>query len=130
MIHDEYAERLETLFGTYDVLALPSAQMFPFPKDWRWPKEVGGAPKDTYHRWMQVCVPVTLGGLPCSTIPEGFGENGLTLGIQLFTRRGGDAKTLLLAQAYHRIVDWPSCVKPSEDDNSLLSCCADVYARS
>jgi amidase len=79
---------------------------------------------------MQVCVPVTLGGLPCSTIPAGFGEFGLPVGIQLFTRRGGDAKTLLLAQAYHRIVDWPSSVKPSEDDYSLLSCCADIEATS
>ena len=131
IIYDEYAERLENLFGTYDILALPSAQLFPFPKDWKWPKEVGGTPMDTYHRWMQVCVPVTLGGLPCSTIPAGFGENGLPLGIQLFTRRGGDAKTLLLAQAYHRIVDWPSNVEPSEDDNSLLSCWADnMYARN
>lgn len=122
---DEYMQRLHTLFGMYDVLALPSAQLFPFPKDWRWPKEVGGAPMDTYHRWMQVCVPVTLGGLPCSTIPAGFGTNGLPMGIQLFTQRGDDAKTLLLAQAYHRIVDWTSHVKPSEDNNALLSMCVE-----
>ncbi|KAL3798315.1 hypothetical protein ACHAW5_011279 [Stephanodiscus triporus] len=120
---DEYNERLHALFGMYDVLALPSAQLFPFPKDWRWPKEVGGAPMDTYHRWMQVCVPVTLGGLPCSTIPAGFGKNSLPMGIQLFARRGDDAKTLLLAQAYHRIVDWPSHVKPSENNDALLSMC-------
>ncbi|KAL3826514.1 hypothetical protein ACHAXA_004351 [Cyclostephanos tholiformis] len=123
-IRDEYAKRLHTLFDNYDALALPSAQLFPFPKDDKWPREVGGARMDTYHRWMQICVPVTLGGLPCTTIPAGFGKNGLPMGIQLFARRGDDAKTLLLAQAYHEIFDWPSNVEPSGDDNSLLSCCA------
>ncbi len=119
----EYAERLDALFGKYDVLALPSAQLFPFPKEWKWPNVVGGAQMDTYHRWMQVCVPASLGGLPCTTIPAGFGPNGLPLGIQLFARRGDDAKTLLLARAYHGIFDWPSNVEPSDDDNALLSCC-------
>jgi amidase len=123
-IRDEFSERLDTFFDKYDVLALPSAQLFPFPQDWKWPKEVGGMTMDTYHRWMQVCVPVSLGGLPCSTIPAGFGKNGLPMGIQLFSRREYDAKTLLLAQAYHGIVDWPSLVKPSEDENALLSHCA------
>lgn len=125
-VRDDYAERLDTLFASYDVLALPSAQLFPFPKDWNWPKEVGGVTMDTYHRWMHVCVPVTLGGLPCSTIPAGFGESGLPMGIQLFTRRGDDAKTLLLAQAYHKIVDWPSIVKPSGGGNAIFSHCVET----
>lgn len=119
----EYADRLTVLFGRYDALALPSAQLFPFPKGWRWPNIVGGARMDTYHRWMEVCVPASLGGLPCTTVPAGFGASGLPMGIQLFARRGEDAKTLLLARAYHEIFDWPSNVESSDDDNAILSCC-------
>eukprot|EP00536_Pseudo-nitzschia_multiseries_P009613 jgi/Psemu1/23680/gm1.23680_g len=53
----------------FDVLALPSAQVWPFPIDDRYPKQIGKTPMDTYHRWMEVCVPVSFGGLPCITIP-------------------------------------------------------------
>jgi amidase len=120
-IRNSYAEYLDGLFQSYDVLALPSAQLFPFPHEWKWPKEVGGEEMDTYHRWMQVCVPVTLGGLPCSTIPAGFGPKGLPIGIQLFTQRGKDAKGLQIAQAYHSIIDWPSNVEVSTSAGSILT---------
>jgi amidase len=57
---------------------------------------------------MEVVVPATLGGLPVATIPAGFGDIGLPMGIQLIGARGSDEKLLLLAQAYHEITDWPS----------------------
>jgi amidase len=98
----------ETFANEYDVIALPSAQLWPFPVEWDWPKEVAGRPMDTYHRWMEVVVPVTLAGLPCVTVPAGFSPNGLPIGIQLAARRGNDAQLLRLAQAYHEAVDWPS----------------------
>jgi len=112
-----YAKALDEVFDRYDVLALPSSQVFPFPQEWKWPKEIEAQPMDTYHRWMAVCVPVTFGGLPCSTIPAGFGDTGLPTGIQLFGRRHEDAQTLRLADAYHELVDWPSRVafEPKED---------------
>jgi amidase len=102
-------------------LALPSAQLFPFPLEWKWPNEVGGQSMDVYHRWMAVCVPVTFGGLPCSTIPAGFSKTGLPIGLQLFGRRFEDSKTLRLANAYHKIVNWPSKVTISEKEGTVLS---------
>jgi amidase len=105
----EWSASLEVLFANkYDIIALPSAQLWPFPAEWDWPKEVADKPMDSYHRWMEVVVPVSLTGLPCVTEPAGFGSNGLPIGIQLAGRRGEDAKLLRLAQAYHEAVDWPS----------------------
>jgi amidase len=63
---------------------------------------------DSYHRWMEVVVPVSLAGLPCITVSAGFDSNGLPICIQLAARRGEDAKLLRLAQTYHDAVDWPS----------------------
>lgn len=105
---DEYEAWLERVLESYDVLALPSAQVFPFPQEWKWPQSIGETPMDTYHRWMQVAIPVTFGGLPCTTIPAGFGDAGLPMGIQIFARRGEDGKTLAIANAYHQVVDWVS----------------------
>ena len=104
-MRDLYAQEMERYFEKYDILALPSSQLFPFPREWKWPKVVGNVEMDTYHRWMQVCVPVTLGGYPCSTIPAGMGKNGLHNGIQLFSRRGQDAKVLQVAHAYYTIIE-------------------------
>jgi amidase len=116
-----YAKALDTAFDSYDILALPSAQLFPFPLEWKWPNKVGGQSMDVYHRWMAVCVPVTFGGLPCSTIPAGFSKTGLPIGLQLFGRRFEDSKTLRLANAYHKIVNWPSKVTISEKEGTVLS---------
>lgn len=104
--------RAARLFGDYDALVLPSAQVWPFPVDWRWPQRIGDVEMDTYHRWMQVVVPVSLAGLPCLACPAGFGPQGLPMGFQLFGASGSDAAVLALGQAYHRATDWPGRQPP------------------
>jgi len=95
------------LFDRFDALVLPSAQVWPFPVDWRWPQAINGTPMDTYHRWMEVVIPVSLAGLPCLSCPAGFGAEGLPMGFQLFSRAGKDAELLALGAAYHAATDWP-----------------------
>ena len=95
------------LFETYDALVLPSAQVWPFPVEWRWPQAIGDRVMDTYHRWMEVVIPVSLAGLPALACPAGFGVQGLPMGFQLFGPAGADAKVLAIGQAYHRATDWP-----------------------
>ncbi|SFR34997.1 amidase [Litoreibacter janthinus] len=91
-----------------DILALPVAQMFPFPAEWTWPKEIAGVTMDTYHRWMEVVIPASLTGLPALSIPVGFGPNGTPMGMQLIAHRGQDATVLALGRAYERATDWIS----------------------
>ncbi|HMO72652.1 MAG TPA: amidase [Paracoccaceae bacterium] len=95
------------LFERYHALVLPSAQVWPFPVEWRWPETVAGRPMDTYHRWMEIVVPVSLAGLPCLACPAGFGPQGLPMGFQLVGRAGADAQVLALGAAYHAATDWP-----------------------
>ena len=49
--------RAAGLFGQFDALVLPSAQVFPFDADWTWPREVAGRRMTTYHQWMEVVTP-------------------------------------------------------------------------
>jgi len=60
----------------YDLMALPSAQLLPFPVEWTWPRSIHGTEMDSYHRWMECHVPVSLGGLPCATVPAPSREAG------------------------------------------------------
>ena len=101
------------LFRRFDALAMPAAQVWPFPADWRWPQSLNGRAMDTYHRWMEVVVPVSLAGLPSLCLPAGFGAGGLPTGLQLFGPAGADAKILGLGQAYHRATDWPGQRPPN-----------------
>lgn len=95
------------MFDQYDAVVLPTAQVWPFPVEWRWPAQIAGRAMDTYHRWMEVVVPASLIGLPAVSVPLGFGPRGLPSGMQIIGRSGADAQVLAIAQAYHRATLWP-----------------------
>jgi amidase len=107
-VRSKWFTKAAQLFDTHEFLALPTAQVWPFPAEWDWPKEIAGFAMDTYHRWMEVVVPVSLAGLPCISLPVGFGETGLPMGVQLFARKGQDKRLLEVAQAYHEATNWPA----------------------
>ena len=97
----------------FDALVMPTAQVWPFPAEWDWPKEINGQAMDTYHRWMEVVIAVSLLGLPAVNLPVGFGENGLPMGMQIFGPRGADRRILQIAQSYHEQTDWPGTHPPA-----------------
>ncbi|MCA0870309.1 amidase [Seohaeicola saemankumensis] len=107
VVRSEWFKAAARLFDSYDALILPAAQIWPFDVNQPFPSEVAGQAMDTYHRWMEVVVPVSLLGLPCVAMPAGFGEEGLPMGVQMFGRRGDDARLLALAEAYHQATRWP-----------------------
>ncbi|WP_049104825.1 amidase family protein, partial [Burkholderia cenocepacia] len=90
----------------YDFIAAPTAQVFPFDVDQRWPKEIAGRAMDTYHRWMETVVPWTLAGCPVINVPVGFNDAGLPMGMQLIGRPRADLAVLQLARGYERAADW------------------------
>jgi amidase len=112
-IRSRWYQTAARLFQSYDALVLPTAQTWPFPVEWVSPKEIAGRSMDTYHRWMEVVVPVSLVGLPCTAVPAGFGANGLPMGLQLFGPYGSDAALLRLAQGWHEATDWPNARPPA-----------------
>jgi amidase len=107
VIRSRWYARVAKLFGDYDALVMPTAQVWPFPVEWRWPERIGERVMDTYHRWMEVVIPVSLAGLPSLNVPVGFGAQGLPMGMQLFGPFGADAKVLAMGQQYHLATDWP-----------------------
>jgi len=115
----DWYQALLALHQDYDLLALPTAQVFPFSVDSHWPKEINGRPMDTYHRWMEVVIGGTLSGLPVVALPAGFDPAGRPMGIQFIGRRGQDRQVLEFALAYERATDFlarrPPLVEPRQD---------------
>ncbi len=108
LIRSRWFAHAARLFDRFDAVVLPSAQVWPFPVDWRWPQSINGTEMDTYHRWMEVVIPASLIGLPALSVPTGFGANGLPMGMQIIGRSGADASVLAIGQAYHLATDWPT----------------------
>ena len=96
---------LRALLERFDVLALPSAQVFPFPAEVHWPREINGRAMDTYHRWMEVVIAGTLAGVPALNVPVGFDARGRSMGMQLIGPMGADQSVLEVGLAYELVTD-------------------------
>jgi amidase len=106
---DLYRAVLEA-FERFDFLVLPTAQVFPFDIDWRWPKSIAGREMDTYHRWMEVVILPTLTGCPSLSVPAGFANDGdsrgLPMGLQIIGRPRGDRDVLQIGHAWEQASGW------------------------
>ena len=112
LIRSQWYARAADLFGRFDALILPTAQVWPFAVATEYPTDIAGRAMDTYHRWMEVVVPASLIGLPALAVPAGFGAAGLPMGLQLIGRHGNDLGLLQMAQAWHAATPWPGLRPP------------------
>lgn len=94
------------LFERFDILALPTAQVFPFPVERHWPDEIAGRRMDSYHRWMEVSALATMAGLPAVNVPVGFAADGRPMGMQLIGRPRADQAVLNLAAGYEAVTPF------------------------
>jgi amidase len=93
--------RMRSLLERYDALALPVAQVVPFDVEVPWPREVAGVAMGSYVEWMRICTRITLTAHPVVSLPAGFTDGGLPIGLQLVGRHRGEAALLRLAAALH-----------------------------
>ena len=61
---------------------------------------------DTYHRWMEVVIMGSLGGIPVINLPTGFDAQGRPMGIQVMSKFGKDRNVLAFALAYEQVTDY------------------------
>jgi amidase len=94
--------RVAAFFDRYDFLALPVSQVAPFAVDTQWVREIEGVPMTTYIDWMATCYAISCTGLPAISVPCGFTESGLPIGLQIVGRRGKDFELLQLAHAFEQ----------------------------
>ena len=111
-VRGEWYAAVLRLFERHDVLVLPTAQVFPFPVETHWPREVAGRAMDTYHRWMEVVIPATMSGCPVLAAPAGFGPEGLPMGVQLWGPMRAERALLRLARALEEATGWTERVPP------------------
>ncbi|MGH9851648.1 MAG: amidase [Blastocatellia bacterium] len=94
--------RVREFMERYEFLVLPVSQVAPFPVDVEWLREINGVEMETYIDWMATCYAITLTGLPAISVPCGFTEDGLPIGLQIVGRHQCDFDVLQLAFAFEQ----------------------------
>lgn len=98
--------RLDTsvrrFFGRFDVFASPTAQLLPFEASQRYPASIEGVGFETYLDWMRSACLVSATGLPALSVPAGFSDDGLPVGLQLAMNHGKDFDLLQVAYSFEQ----------------------------
>jgi amidase len=98
--------RLDTsvrrFFGRYDVFASPTAQLLPFEASLRYPTSINGVEFETYLDWMRSACLISATGLPAISVPAGFSDGGLPVGLQLAMDHGQDFELLQVAYGFEQ----------------------------
>lgn len=92
--------RISRFFEEHDALIIPSAQVPPFDATLDWVSEINGVNMPTYIDWMAVCCMISVTGLPAISVPGGFTQNGLPIGVQIVGKPRGDLELLRVAHAF------------------------------
>ena len=94
--------RAAAFFQDVDVLILPAAQVQPFDKNVDWVRSINGKPMATYLDWMSICCMISVTGFPALSIPGGFTENGLPVGIQMVSAPRQDLHLMRIAHLFEQ----------------------------
>ena len=94
--------RVREFMQNYDFLALPVSQVPPFPIEQEFVSEINGVQMETYLDWMRSCYFISVTGQPAISVPCGFTEDGLPVGLQLVGKPQNDLGVLQLAYAFEK----------------------------
>lgn len=92
----------DTMLGflrQYDVLACPVTGLAPLQVEIEYPPEVNGTACKDYLDWLRFAMLATVCGLPAMSVPVGFTDTGLPVGLQLIGRPRGEGRLLQVAKA-------------------------------
>ncbi len=99
-------QKMLKFFENYEYLVLPAAQLPPFPVEWDWPREIEGHKFDNYLQWMQICCAISLTHCPCISVPAGFTDEGLPIGLQIVGKPRHDMEVLQIAHAFEQVTAY------------------------
>ncbi len=98
----ELYHRIRKFMEKFEFMIFPVSQVPPFDVENEYIKEINGIKMDTYIDWMKSSYYISVTGLPSISVPCGFTEDGLPVGIQIVGRHQDDWGVLQLAYAFQQ----------------------------
>jgi amidase len=94
---------MRSFLERYEFLLLPTVQVPPFPVDQPYVTEINGVKLANYMEWMKSCYLISATSHPAISVPAGFTDDGLPVGLQVVGRYRDDFGVLQLAHAFEGV---------------------------
>ncbi len=98
-----YIQRAADFFQHYDLLLSPATIVPPYPAEQRFVESCEGVVFDNYIQWCSIAYAITITGFPAMSVPAGFTQDELPVGLQMVGGPRGEAKLLAAAACYERL---------------------------
>jgi amidase len=95
-------ERMRAFQERYEFLVCAVNQVPPFDVEEPWPRSIEGVAMDNYVSWMKSAYWISTTCRPAISVPAGFTDEGLPVGVQIVGRYREDLKVLKLAHAFEQ----------------------------
>ncbi len=95
--------RMGAFHQDYPLLVTPAMPIPPFEAGLQVPRGWAG---ERWPSWSQYSYPFNMTQQPAITVPCGFGDDGLPVGLQIVGPRHGDRHVLAAARAYEEAAGW------------------------
>jgi amidase len=95
-------ERMRVFQERYEFLVCAVNQVPPFDAAIAWPRSIDGVTMDTYISWMKSAYWISTTCRPAISVPAGFTDDGLPVGIQIVGRYRDDLNVLKIAHAFEQ----------------------------
>lgn len=110
---DRYYHQVREFMQDFDLLLTPTIATVPFAAGEDKPGTINGKPT-TYLGWTGYSYPFNLTGQPAATVPCGFTEAGLPVGLQIVGRWRDDLTVLRASAAFEQARPWAGERPPIE----------------
>ena len=97
--------RMNAFLHQYDALLCPATIVPPFPVVQRYATHCNGVEFKTYVDWLLIVGVATLCACPAMSIPCGFTQSNLPVGLQIIAANRGEAKLLAVAKHMEDVLD-------------------------
>jgi Asp-tRNA(Asn)/Glu-tRNA(Gln) amidotransferase A subunit family amidase len=100
-----YWQEVHVFLARFDLLLTPTTAVAPFALGAGVPREIAGQEVSRLG-WMPFTYPFNLTGQPAASVPAGWTEDGVPVGLQIVGRRHADRTVLAAAAAFEAACPW------------------------
>ena len=101
-LHGELMQRMRRFQEKYEFVICAVNQVPPFDASIDWPRDIDGVRMANYLDWMKSAYHITATFCPAISVPAGFTDEGLPVGLQIVGRYRDDFAVLQLAHAFEQ----------------------------
>ena len=98
--HRDFVDRVRRFQERYSFVVCVVNQVPPFEAGIDWPKAIDGVGMEGYVSWMKSTYWISTTLCPAISVPAGFTDDGLPIGIQIVGRYNDDVGLLQMAHAF------------------------------